>query len=141
MGLRIAVSVMKCGQCKKRYSNPLTHVCYNPRGSGPRLQVKPRITVDCPRCKQPVTNPLTHVCKIPSDFRKRVAEQKKRERAAKRARARAEAAKHDYHSCGDRSCERKLCVAYREGRDDHYQEIYQDGFEDGKMACPREHAK
>ena len=42
MGLRIAASLMKCGQCGKRYSNPLTHVCYNPRGRGPRLQVKPR---------------------------------------------------------------------------------------------------
>lgn len=127
MGLRIAVSLMKCGACGKRYSNPLTHVCYNPRGHGPRLTVKPRVSVDCPACGKPVTNPLTHVCKIPSDFRKRLAEQKKQQRAAKRARARAEAAKHDYHSCGDGDCQRRLCVAYREGH------------EDGMADCPLPH--
>lgn len=127
MGLRIAVSLMKCGQCGKRYSSPLTHVCYNPRGHGPRLAVKPRVTVDCPACGKPVTNPLTHVCKVRTDFRKRLAEQKKQQRAAKRAKARAEAAKHDYHSCGDPDCQRRLCVAYREGH------------EDGMADCPLPH--
>ena len=127
MGLRMAASLMKCGQCGKRYSNPLTHVCYNPRGRGPRLQVKPRITVDCPSCRKPVTNPLTHVCKIRTDFKKRLAEQKKQQRAAKRAKARAEAAKHDYHSCRDPGCERRMCLAYREG------------YDDGVADCPLEH--
>lgn len=118
MGLRIAASLMKCGQCGKRYSNPLTHVCYNPRGHGPRLQVKPRITIDCPRCKKPVTNPLTHVCKIPSDFRKRLAGHKKQLAAEKRKKARAAAPQHDYHSCRDGSCRRRMCTAYREGLED-----------------------
>lgn len=115
MGLRIAASPMKCGQCGKRYSNPVTHVCYNPRGHAPRLQVKPRVTVDCPRCGKPVTNPLAHVCKIPSDFRKRLAEHKKQQAAARRRKARAEAPKHDYHSCRDDNCQRRACTAYREG--------------------------
>jgi hypothetical protein len=115
VGLRIAASLMKCGKCGKRYSNPLTHVCYNPRGHAPRLQVKPRVTADCPRCGKPVTNPLAHVCKIPSDFRKRLAEHKKQQAAARRQKARAEAPKHDYHSCRDDNCQRRACTAYREG--------------------------
>lgn len=116
--MRIAASLMKCGQCGKRYSNPLTHVCYNPRGRGPRLQVKPRITIDCPRCKKPVTNPLTHVCKIPSDFRKRLAGQRKQLAREKRKQARAAAPQHDYRSCRDESCRRRMCIAYREGFED-----------------------
>jgi hypothetical protein len=127
MGLRIAASLMKCGQCGKRYSNPLTHVCYNPRGSGPRLQVKPRVTVDCPRCKKPVTNPLTHVCSVRTDFRKRAAEQKKKQAAERRRKARAEKPQHDYHSCTDGDCQRRACAAYREG------------FADGVANCPLEH--
>ena len=114
MGLRIAASLMRCGQCGKRYSNPLTHVCYNPRGRGPRLQVRPRVTADCPRCGRPVANPLTHVCSVRSDFRKRLAEQKKQARK----KAKAEAPKHDYHSCADPDCRRRMCAAYREGFED-----------------------
>ena len=125
--MRIAASLMKCGQCGKRYSNPLTHVCYNPRGRGPRLQIKPRIAVDCPKCKKPVANPLTHVCTVRTDFRKRLAEDKKRRAAEKRRQARAARPQHDYHSCTDESCQRRMCMAYREG------------FDDGKEACPREH--
>lgn len=114
MGLRIGVSLMKCGQCGKRYSNPLTHVCYNPRGHGPRLQVKPRIAYDCPKCSRPVTNPLTHVCSVRTDFRKRLAEQKRQ--AKKRPAPKAE--QHDYHSCRDQNCQRRMCTAYREGFED-----------------------
>jgi len=127
VGLRIAASLMKCGQCGKRYSNPLTHVCYNPRGRGPRLRVKPRLTVDCPRCGKPVANPLTHVCKVPSDFRKRLAEQKKQQARARRKKARAAAAQHDYHACADQDCRRRACLAYREG------------FADGEANCPFDH--
>jgi hypothetical protein len=126
VGLRIAASLMKCGQCGKRYSNPLTHVCYNPRGKGPRLQVKPRVTVDCPRCKKPVTNPLTHVCSVRTDFRRRLAEQRKREKAARRAAARAAAPKHDYHSCRDGNCQRQTCTAYREGFEDGRESALED---------------
>lgn len=126
MGLRIAASLMKCGQCGKRYSNPLTHVCYNPRGKGARLQIKPRVTVDCPRCKKPVTNPLTHVCSVRTDFRKRLAEQRKREAAERRAKARAAAPKHDYHSCRDGDCQRRMCLAYREGFQDGRESALED---------------
>ena len=126
MGLRITASLMKCGQCGKRYSSPLTHVCYNPRGKGPRLQVKPRVTVDCPRCKKPVTNPLTHVCKVRSDYRKRLAEHKRQQARAKRAAARAAAPQHDYH-CTDENCHRRMCLAYREG------------LADGLANCPLDH--
>lgn len=127
MGLRIAASLMKCGKCGKRYSNPLTHVCYNPRGKGPWLQVKPRVTVDCPKCGKPVTNPLTHVCTVRTDFRKRLAEQKRQQAKARRKAARAAAPQHDYH-CTDPDCNRRMCLAYREG------------LADGEENCPRGHA-
>lgn len=127
MGLRIAASLMKCGQCGKRYSNPLTHVCYNPRGHGPRLQVKPRVSVDCPRCGKPVTNPLAHVCTVRTDFRKRLADQRKQQARARRKKARATAAEHDYHACRDPDCHRRTCLAYREG------------FADGEANCPLDH--
>lgn len=127
MGLRIAVALMKCGRCGKRYSNPLTHVCYNPRGKGPRLQVMPRVTVTCPRCGKPVTNPLAHVCRIRSDFRKRAAEHRRQVARARRAKARAAAPRHDYHSCADGDCQRRTCAAYREG------------LADGEANCPLDH--
>jgi endogenous inhibitor of DNA gyrase (YacG/DUF329 family) len=126
VGLRIAASLMKCGQCGKRYSNPLTHVCYNPRGKGPRLQVRPRVAVDCPRCGKPVTNPLAHVCSVRTDFRKRLAEQKKAQARARRKKARAAAPQHDYH-CTDPDCHRRMCLAYR------------DGLGDGEANCPLDH--
>jgi len=115
VGLRIAASLMKCGACGKRYSNPLTHVCYNPRGRGPRLQVKPRIAYDCPGCGKPVTNPLAHVCKVRTDFRKRLAEQKRRQK--KKGAPKPAAPQHDYH-CTDPDCRRRMCLAYREGLED-----------------------
>ena len=121
MGLRIAASLMKCGACGKRYSNPLTHVCYNPRGHGARVQVKPRVTADCPKCGKPVSSPLTHVCSVRTDFRKRAAEHKKKQAAEKRRAARAGKPQHDYHSCRDGDCQRRTCVAYREGFEDAMQ--------------------
>lgn len=124
MGLRIAASLLKCGQCGKRYSNPLTHVCYNPRGRGPRLQIRPRVTADCPRCKRPVANPLAHVCTVRTDFRRRLAEDKKRRAAERRRAARAARPQHDYHACKDENCRRRMCEAYREG------------FEDGAQSAP-----
>lgn len=116
MGVRITVSLIKCGQCGKRYSSPLTHECVITPGRRPvRTRVKPRVMIDCPKCKRPVTSPLTHVCTIRTDFRRRLAAQKKRQAAEKRARARAAAPQHDYHSCTGQDCQRRTCMAYREG--------------------------
>jgi hypothetical protein len=126
VGLRIAASLLKCGQCGKRYSNPLTHVCHNPRGRGPRLQIRPRVAADCPRCKKPVANPLTHVCSVRTDFRRRLAEDKKRRAAERRRKARAARPQHDYHSCKDENCQRRTCAAYREGFEDGAQSALPD---------------
>jgi hypothetical protein len=122
VGLRMNLSLVKCGKCGRRYSNPLTHVCVNPRRRG-RTRVKPRLTYDCPRCGKPVTNPLTHVCRTRTDFRKRLRDQKR-----KRPAARPAAPQHDYHSCRDPDCQRRACTAYREG------------FADGIDNCPGPHA-
>lgn len=124
MSLRISVSMARCGQCGKRYSNPLTHVCVNPRGRGPRLQVRPRVSYDCPVCERPVTNPLTHVCKVRTDFRRRLADRKRQE---KKPRPQPQQQQHDYRSCRDPDCQRRMCAAYREG------------FADGIDNCPGPH--
>ncbi len=130
MSVRINVSLIKCGQCGKRYSNPLTHVCVTSRARRPHpVQIKPRVSYDCPKCGKPVTNPLTHVCVIRTDFRQRLAAERKRKAAERRAKARAgrAAEQHDYHSCRDPDCRRRMCVAFREG------------FEEGVANCPLSH--
>jgi hypothetical protein len=125
MSLRMNVSLVKCGTCGKRYSNPLTHTCVTTRARRRPSQIAPRLTYDCPRCGKPATNPLTHVCKTRSDFRRRLADQKRRQAREKRARRSKRPARpqHDYHSCTDPDCQRRACQAYREGIAD----------------CPREH--
>lgn len=115
MGFRIAVSLVKCGRCGKRYSNPVTHECVTTGRRRGRTRIRPRVSYDCPKCKKPVTNPLTHVCVTRTDFRQRLAEQRKREKRERRAKGRAAAQQHDYHSCSDQDCQRRTCVAYREG--------------------------
>jgi hypothetical protein len=139
VGRRIKVSLAKCGRCGKPYTNPLTHVCVTRIGRRPaKTRIRPRVTRDCPKCKRPVTNPLTHVCKVRTDFRKRLAAEKKRKAAAKRAKARKAAAakrarsrpaaqKHDYRACRDVECTRSACVAFKEG------------FEFGVESCPLPH--
>lgn len=131
MGLRMNLSLARCGKCGRRYSNPLTHTCVNPRRRG-RTRVKPRVTFgDCPKCHRPVANPLTHVCKTRTDFRKRLRDKKqreKKERQKRRRRSRPPAPQHDYHNCSDPACQRRTCQAYREG------------FADGIENCPGPHA-
>ena len=146
MGVRISVSLVKCGQCGKRYSSPLTHECVITTGRRRvRTVVKPRVSYDCPQCKRPVTNPLTHVCSIRTDFRRRLAAEKKRSAAEKRAKAKAAAPQHDYHSCTDRDCQRRYgATAAREGvrqpggegLHEGYKQGYVAGFPDG-VCCPR----
>jgi hypothetical protein len=131
MGTRIKVSLAKCGTCGKRYSNPLTHVCVTRIGQRQqRTKIRPRVSKDCSRCGKPVGNPLTHVCKTRTDFKSRLAAQK-RSKAKRRGRAskqgRPAQQQHDYRSCRDEACERQRCQVYREG------------FEAGVENCPREH--
>jgi hypothetical protein len=132
MGARIKVSLMKCGTCGKPYSNPLTHTCVSRIGQRKqRTRVKPRVVHDCSKCGKPMGNPLTHVCKTRTDFKARLRAEKKRAAKEKRARSRkaqpkAEG-KHDYRSCQDAACERRMCQVYREG------------FEAGIENCPLEH--
>lgn len=126
MGLRIKVSLIKCGTCGKRYSNPRTHRCVTRIGRRVRpTSLRPRITVECPKCHKP--GGLTHVCKTRTDFRRKLAASKKQAAADKRAQAASLAKvkrsrqsgpakpRHDYRSCRDTDCARVACVAYRDG--------------------------
>lgn len=127
MSARIRVSLIRCGRCGKRYSNPLTHVCITRIGRRPgKTRIGARVTRDCPKCGRPVTNLVTHVCKVRTDFRRKAAAARKsraqdrRRQAAsiarmKRARAGGSKPKHDYRSCNDQDCARVSCVAYRDG--------------------------
>lgn len=168
MSARIKVSLIKCGRCGKRYSNPLTHTCVTRIGRRPgKMRIGARVTRDCPKCKRPVTNPVIHVCKVKTDFRRKTAAAKKsraqdkRRQAASVAKvAKARAAgpgkqRHDYRSCRDEHCARVACVAYRDGDGDGYergheagyqrgdkagyQRGWNTGFPAGMAACPRNH--
>ena len=127
MTARLRVSLVKCGTCGKRYSNPLTHVCA-PRTSRKhgRTRVTPQVSLTCPRCGKPYANQLTHVCKTRTDFRRR-------KKAAAKA-ARRDREQHDYASCGDEDCERFPCKVYREGRARGFEEGEAVGFQAGQAA-------
>ena len=93
--LKFSGALFHCGRCRKRYSNPLGHVCAvrNPRG---KVKIKPRASASlakCGTCGKPYSNPLGHVCTVKTDFRKRKASAGRRaaagEKRAKRAAARA----------------------------------------------------
>ena len=83
----------------------------------------------CPECQKRV-EPF-HLCAPKSDFRQRKAAAVRREKAERRRQRRREAAarrkaargksapgerrSHPYQTCTDESCQRPLCVAFREG--------------------------
>jgi hypothetical protein len=135
MPLRLrATSPIYCGKCGKRRG--LAHVCMVRRAGG-RTQVKaPRITLaTCPRCGREYANPFTHTCvrgtgdlkrrKAAAERaeRKRKAEQLRQARRAERARRQATggpspSAQHRYQTCRDEDCQRRPCVAYRQGFED-----------------------
>jgi hypothetical protein len=130
MGLRMKVSLIRCGTCGKRYSNPLTHVCTASmkRRSG-RARLRPQVTRTCGRCGKPAGNPLRHRCVTRSDFRRRLARDRRQKEAARKKRAKAAAAakrkaaraarpakpKHEYRGCYEPDCPRAVCIAYRDG--------------------------
>ena len=127
---KIKGALFHCGRCRKRYSNPLGHVCVvrNPRG---RVRVKPRASASlatCGKCGKSYSNPLGHVCANAGDFKKRAAAGKRREAAeAKRPKKPVKVWRltkpasgkprqvHDYRKCRDEGCTRVACEAYREG--------------------------
>ncbi len=58
--------------------------------------------------------------------------------------AAAASTEHRYQACRDEECERSWCRIYREGyrngREDEHAVAYEEGFTDGILACPRNHA-
>jgi hypothetical protein len=127
---RLRLSLVKCGTCGKRYSNPAAHTCVVPaRRKSSRTKLAPKLTASytCPSCGKQASNPLAHVCKSKrGDFRRRKAAAVKRERQARR-----DASKHDYATCPDgEQCERYPCRIYAEG----YRRGHSNGFEEGHEA-------
>lgn len=132
--MKLGLTLIRCGTCGKRYSNPLGHVCVtrmDRRRRRGRARLRLQGTVRCGTCGRRVSNPLAHVCRKRSDYRKQLAAERKRRAAERRraAAARRRAArparpKHDYRVCQDVDCPRVACQAFR----------------DGIVACPKPHA-
>lgn len=87
------VTMLRCGTCGKRYSNPLQHVCrtrLDRKRKPGKTKVKPTLTFTCRTCGKATNNPLTHTCRIRTDFRRRkAAHARQTTLAAKRRRAAA----------------------------------------------------
>jgi hypothetical protein len=130
VGLGIKVDLITCGTCGRRYFNPLTHSCVSRMTRPPRRSsLKVSVTRTCGRCGKPAPNPFSHRCATRSDWRKRVARDKRQKEAARKKRARAAAAAkrkaarasrparppHDYRACYEADCPRRVCIAYRDG--------------------------
>jgi hypothetical protein len=136
--VKLNVSLIKCGRCGKRYSNPLTHVCVtrmDRKPSARKTKVGPKLVVKC-SCGAPLGNPLTHRCVTRTDFKKRAAE-----KPAPRPKPSGNA--HEYAACEDDDCPRFQCRVYKEGRSDGRTEGwtagYAIGFPEGMAACPLPH--
>jgi hypothetical protein len=124
--LGFAGGTFRCGRCRRRYSNPFSHVCAG-RGKGPsKLAPKLSVSTKCPSCGKSYANALTHVCGIKSDFKKRSAADTKAKKAAL-VKAKPQ---HRYSACRDGDCRRIGCEAFRVG--------YDDGFADGMSAASQE---
>lgn len=107
------------------------------------------VTRACPSCGKPAGNPLSHRCTTRTDWRRRLARDRRSKAAAKKKAARAAAAAkrkaarasrpakppHDYRACRDGDCTRRACVGFKDGWDEGYDE----GFPDGVQACPLGH--
>jgi hypothetical protein len=126
--VKIQFSLIKCGRCGKRYSNPLTHTCIvrmDRRTPVRSSSVGPKLQVKCGRCGKPLGNPLTHTCHVKTDFKRRKREHERRQKAASRPAATGN--KHDYTACTDPDCHLYVC------------RIYKEGFSDGVASCPLPH--
>lgn len=123
--MKFSFSLVKCGRCGKSYSNPLTHVCVTSRTRRGRTRIKPKasVSVKCNTCGKPYANPLTHVCSVKGSFRTRAAAARRSQRTAapkpRRVKvygqAPAKAPAHPYAACRDDDCDRRACVAYKDG--------------------------
>jgi hypothetical protein len=125
--VKINVALVRCGQCGKKYSNPLSHVCVtrmDRRPSSRKTKVKPKLTVRCGGCGSPLGNPLTHRCVTKTDFKRRKAKSAKPEPPPKPA---ATGSGHEYTACDDDDCSRFQC------------RVYKQGVADGIASCPLPH--
>ena len=131
--VKLNVSLIKCGRCGKRYSNPLTHICVvrMDRKTAPgSTKAKPRLTVRCGRCGAALGNPLTHRCVTHTDFRqlKRAAD-----KAAKRHPKPATTGNaHEPAACNDDDCPRYGCKMYKEGYGNGYGDGHGAGYGSGR---------
>jgi hypothetical protein len=126
--VKFSFALVKCGRCGKSYSNPLTHVCVSRARRRGRTRIAPKasVSVKCGTCGKPYANPLTHVCSVKGSFRRRAAASRRGQRKAARPPkaprvkvygqpAPAKAAAHPYAACRDDDCDRRPCVAYKDG--------------------------
>ncbi|MQA06777.1 MAG: hypothetical protein GEV07_30140 [Streptosporangiales bacterium] len=93
------LTMLRCGTCGQRYSNPARHVCRTrldrKRRPG-KTRVKPRVSFTCRTCGKATTNPLMHTCRVRTDFKRRKARQERLSKAtakSRRAAARRKAAR------------------------------------------------
>lgn len=82
----LSVTLWTCGGCGK--PRGWHHVCA--RRKTRRDRIAPRLTLirKCPKCGKQAPNPLAHTCAAQSDWKKRLAAQKRAERTAVRQRRR-----------------------------------------------------
>lgn len=117
--VKIRASLVRCGTCGKPKRLGERHVCVTrldkPERRG-RTKIQPKIRPSygkCPTCKHEITK-WPHTCEVKTDFRKRKAEQEKRETAERRRQKRRRRNEHPPASeCGDESCPRYACVQAR----------------------------
>ena len=134
MAPRFRASLVKCGTCGRRYTNPASHVCVTRIGrKRGKTKVTPTVALLCPKCGKPY-NPLTHVCETRTDFRKRKREHVKATAAAERAAKRAAAGKHEPEDCTDDDCPRYPCKVYKRGYERGCEDTQHAAFNDGYAA-------
>lgn len=88
----VKLSLLRCGTCGKRYSNPARHVCRTRLDRKPRkgrTKVKPQLAFTCGTCGKATSNPLTHTCRVRTDFRRRKAAHARQSNTATRRRRNA----------------------------------------------------
>jgi hypothetical protein len=131
--VKIGLTLIRCGRCGKRHSNPFGHVCVTrmdrKRKPG-ATKLKIGVAAKCGRCGKPYgRNPLAHRCVTHTDWKKR---RRKAEKAAKAKRP--PRAQHDYQACRDGDCQRVACKAWKEA----WEEGEREGYEKGHAAGCRD---
>lgn len=140
---KIRATLSVCGDCGKPKKLGQRHTCVTPLDRKPRngkTRLDPRFSYSlgkCGTCHKEIRS-LPHVCNVRSDFRKRKAEQEKRE-AAERRKAKQKGKRRDNHpdaaDCADESCRRYACVqakiAFRRGHAAGYASGFAQGHAEG----------